>query len=774
MRSSCSVSVSAYDYDSIGGDVVINVSVGSQYWQGVNYVQIPMFSFKDLGWTQLSITTTDLSNKTSHDYIAIQVVDELYFTFSNETCEANFSTCNLPLRTINMSEHGVINFSLVEELDNTPLEILFDVIYCDSENVCHAETEISLFNTLSLGIDSHSLDDGVYTLYVHHVDEMGRYANITFYLMLDIQEPEIFIDISSSKGYLDEETLANCAEDCLLVFLVDEASIASVRVFNISNSIENELIPNEEFFEMNNSSKFRVPMSMPMDQLKIVVTSSTGRQVNKTFNVSSPVNVLLKSNVILMFDDSETCASGSEQEYRDSNFAGDKVCFFDYNSNEGGLINLTIIWPRPNAVNRTFEVGHAMDSTIIANEKWAVVSLSELVNGYTIQLEVKNQLNIVASEAWINYSIIIRDPYNEDLIMNISLFDKKMFTVELEWETSKLQFDETGKFFFDATVQISPSSKQSILSQGNNTIFENQRESLNQTGSCTLNGKRMEISAGEIGFSGEIFPFNWKCKFTVEVDQDGLMTINLTHQPKFPESGRKDLPLFLADLYSFRIEYTDNYGYHHEQTYASNDIEFIEKPDEEPIFSSRSCEKQIEIYSTVNHDFIEEAVDWDELKTCLEGIIDQDISQEVGIRFTLTAITGSDPIVINLLCKKNGLIPDNLDDWILRVTNGDEDCRERDSDNIDKLKLDRRFAEIEMRIISCDIRCINDQGEIEEILLSKYRIADIDNTISNPDIFVEVVLGFGIVLGLGVLFKFSPVIFHRLKLLGIIKSKKET
>ena len=54
------------------------------------------------------------------------------------------------------------------------------------------------------------------------------------------------------------------------------------------------------------------------------------------------------------------------------------------------------------------------------------------------------------------------------------------------------------------------------------------------------------------------------------------------------------------------------------------------------------------------------------------------------------------------------------------------------------------------------------------------RIADIDNTISNPDIFVEVVLGFGVALGLGVLFKFSPVIFHRLKLLGIIKSKKQT
>ena len=777
MRSSCSVSVRAIDNDSRNGDVIINVSVnnGSQYWQGISIVNIPMFLFKDLGWTLLSITATDLSGKVRTFSIAIQVVDELYFTFSYETCEeAIFAICNSLDRIINMSEHGVIDFRLVEvEVDKTILEELFDVTYCDSENACHHETKISQFNTSSLGKDSLPLDDGVYTLYVHHVDEMGRYANITFTLMLDIQEPEIFIDISSSKGYLDEETLANCAEDCQLVFLVDEASIASVRVFNINNSIENELIPNEEFFEMNNSSKFRVPIPMPMDQLKIVVTSSTGRQVNKTFNVSSPVNVLSNSSVILKIDNTE-CDSGSKIEYRDSDFAGDKVCFFDYNSNDGGLINLTIEWPRPNAVNRTFEVGHAMDSTIIANEKWVVVSLSELVNGYTIQLEVKNQLGIVASEAWINHSIIIKDPYNKDLTINISLVDRKMFTVELEWETSELQFTERGKFVFDATVQISPSSKQSILFQANMTIFNGQKTDLEETGMCTLNGKRMEI-LGETGFSGEIFPFSWNCTFSVSVNQNGLMTINLTKesQPEFTHSGRKDLPLFMADLYSFSIEYTDGSGNNHEQIYASNDIEFREEPDVTPIFSSSSCEKDIKIYSTVNHDFIEEAVDWDELKICLEGIIDQDISQEVGIRFTLIVVAGSDPIVINLLCKKNNLIPDNLADWIVRVTNGDEDCRERDSDNIDKLKLDRRFAEIEMRIISCDLRCINDQGEIDEISPLKYSIEDLDNTISNPDIFVEAVLGFGLLLGAGVLLKFSPVILHRLRLLGILKSKKK-
>jgi hypothetical protein len=115
-----------------------------------------------------------------------------------------------------------------------------------------------------------------------------------------------------------------------------------------------------------------------------------------------------------------------------------------------------------------------------------------------------------------------------------------------------------------------------------------------------------------------------------------------------------------------------------------------------------------------------------------------------------------------------------LADWIARVTNGDEDCRERDSDNIDKLKLDRRFAVIEMRIISCDLRCINDQGKIEDILSSKYLIRDLDNTISNPDVYPVAVLVFGSVLGLVVLSKFFPVIFHRLKLLGIIKSKEET
>jgi hypothetical protein len=518
-----------------------------------------------------------------------------------------------------------------------------------------------------------------------------------------------------------------------------------------------------------------------MDQLKIVVTSSTGREVSKTFNVSNPFNRLTRENVDLMFDGEEECDSGYKKEYEGSNFVGDNVCFFDYNFNDGGLINLTIKWDVAENVHRTFEVGHAMDSTIIPNENWADVSLSELLNGYTIQLEVKNQLGIVASEAWINHSITIMDPFKGDLTLNISLFDRKMFTVELEWETSELQFTESGEFVFDATVQIFPSSKESILSRSNDTIFKGQRADLEKTAWCTLNGKRMEIDGeGEFGFSGHIFPFRWECGFSVTVNQVGLMTIDFPKQPNFsrnaddPSSAREDLPLFMADLYSFSIEYTDISGNHHEQVYATSDIDFKESPLKKPDFYSRSCEKDIEIDSTDNHDFIEEAVDWDELKTCLEGIIDQDISQEVGIRFTLIVVAGSDQIEINLLCEKNGIIPDNLADWIARVTNGDEDCRERDSDNIDKLKLDRRFAVIEMRIISCDLRCINDQGKIEDILSSKYLIRDLDNTISNPDVYPVAVLVFGSVLGLVVLSKFFPVIFHRLKLLGIIKSKEET
>jgi len=146
----------------------------------------------------------------------------------------------------------------------------------------------------------------------------------------------------------------------------------------------------------------------------------------------------------------------------------------------------------------------------------------------------------------------------------------------------------------------------------------------------------------------------------------------------------------------------------------------------------------------------------------------------VGLRFSLIPFVGSDPVIINMMCQNGNNLPKELNDWIRRTGEGKlEDCHEMGSENLSKLNLEKRYAAIEVTAISCDIRCMHGDGDIEEVPTGVFLIRDEDNTIRDPEVMIEVVYFFGAGAAGIIIWQFWPVISQWLITAGLLKRKEK-
>ena len=144
---------------------------------------------------------------------------------------------------------------------------------------------------------------------------------------------------------------------------------------------------------------------------------------------------------------------------------------------------------------------------------------------------------------------------------------------------------------------------------------------------------------------------------------------------------------------------------------------------------------------------------------------------------TLVPFVGSDPIVIDMLCKNgsSNTLPKGLDEWKRRAgENNQQDCLEKGTNNLSKLNLEQRFAIIEVTAISCDIRCILGDVGIEEVSSSEFLVRDVDNTIRDPDVLIEAVYIFGAAAVLLTIGNFWVPITHWLASIGLLRRKKKS
>ncbi len=797
LTSLCQLSLTTSD-DSIARSQLVNiegwinnVSVGEYE----DLMTIPLAEYEGAGVFDVRVSAKDATGKVAVLLFSIIISDTLDVSFSDDTCNSVSNTCDYFNSRLLMTQHGVIGFENIDTQDQTPLDSTFDFRVCEKEHCSSMEWEpwqmgFSALDTADWDGFGSQLSDGIKRIEVLQYDELGRSVRKMFVLELDFHDPVIHIEVDASKGYVSDYEFVRCVENCKIVFSIEEESLEEIR-YRFGDDSDWSFLVNES------GQNYVISLSEEGDEynsLTIEVTSTSGRKLVHRINLTVS-DTLMVREIVVMNPAGNSCDLGSEY---DSGINSDIVCFYRReDTDSSNRINLSIIWPHENDIERTFIIGHVVGDDIdamVTNNKQEF-SLNELSKGgVEFSVSVWEQVGVNSNNAWINHSFSIEDPYGPSIIFKISLFDVNMFSVSGEWSWTEMSIAETGELNFNGQVNISLDiSDDSILSLEPEGVLEAQEMSLRDS-ECSLIGERWNVESNRF----DKFTVKWECGFgkfgespywqvsrnansnTISLrieslkltDEEGVLI--LTENWDW-DSGRIGLPFFLLKNVDFLIRYTDEYGYSHDMIFreVGNQIDIIRTPSSIPDLSP-ACTEVIDVIDNSEFNYVEDTLENYGPAYCLSNLLDFDYALQVGLRFSLIPFVGSDPVIINMMCQNGNNLPKELNDWIRRTGEGKlEDCHEMGSENLSKLNLEKRYAAIEVTAISCDIRCMHGDGDIEEVPTGVFLIRDEDNTIRDPEVMIEVVYFFGAGAAGIIIWQFWPVISQWLITAGLLKRKEK-
>ena len=706
LLSPCSLFVSATD-DS-GQPVIIDEMYTNSHGVSLSsYPQNQSFSY--------TTTVTDIAGKITTAEIWIMIQPELHIAISSQTCNhagvncEGFDEWQFDMIIGSSSSLGIDVYNVV---GSTPLTDVHGIL-------CSPNPSIGCEGVESFPFNMQAPYDANYVLTVYATDALGRTTSANFDIVWDSTTPVLYSPPVFSPDYnsiLDE--LVVC-EVCQIEFIIVETHQPKIstnaQLFHISETSTSGYW----LLTINLSSE---SFSNTDNTLDVNILSAS----NKAYSYSK--GLILDSSIHYHVHTSNgPCLPAEIQTSENLDF--DFICLYPDDSQ--GTTNL-FIEPHSNiASSFSFDIEQSfldscpriVHSQVFSSEEWGQISLCIYHN---------QPFNV-----WMNYTISIHSVFSgEPETVEISLFKDRNFQTELEFANESVVVSEDGTITFGTEITVNsyvvPGIKVDIEGATNGVQTDLANSFCRMWGERTIIEEDISrISSFDTGYQA-----CGSMALSIErVSGTPIIMVNgtLDFSPHLSDSGHQ-LPLFLLRENPTIVIRFPRYPTNLYVDHSLNNIVIHRPESQQPYISLENCS-----YQGTTSVFLENMIDWSELANCIESIEDQDITQLVGLEFKFQTWENLDPINVQILCPL-GHIPRNLFDW-----NNPQGC---ETTNADNFLLKRNHYSIELRMISCDLRCVlfkNSEPHAYEYIPDNEFFEDSSETSLEEKISEEKMILFGVI-----------------------------
>ena len=560
--------------------------------------------------------------------------------------------------------------------------------------VCKLNSDSECFNINQFPYNTSTLDDGYWVFQFSATDALGRTYSTNQVLLIDIEQISILsVEQFASNTRLNSSITSLC-EACFTVIELSEHHRPDIEtnvkqeywsvVQNQHNQWVLTLYTNSDSISSADSKLFVNVMSQNGDETTI----------ERALENINPMFVLPKLTNDLECNDSPSSFISSDGEL------SQYICAFT--NDKSGIVEFEI------EITNQHPVGITVNATecFVTNEcQTSQHRFNQNVSTFEFQLAVLKDDNNEVME----YLFELYTPYeNEPLSFTVEFIDKDSFTTLIDYvenETRYVNVTEQGQVTITTSllVQTSLGNGKELRNEEYMTML---KYSLEES-VCRIKGNRMApTSLEEIYYESKFIDSTFKnCELSVEIDGNRLnLYSNLDWSEELAHGNLmgNGLPFYLMKTESYEIQFQMPISNNTEKrilkkTDEQVEINLIPNRDSEPTFSEK-CEA-----FNKNEKSLQVGVDNSELRSCFESLIDDDGLKYAGI------IVDFSQFNVSTICPVNNIESWGALEWL-------EDYEKRINDGcivsprFDQIKFEENYDEITIHVITCDLRCSEDEG----------------------------------------------------------------